>query len=245
MAHPPYPPRASNNAYVYTWNFDGGVVVASNSNTGGPYKITWSTPGLHIIQASTKTIEGCTSITVPDTINIEPLPEVRISIVNAAASVCAGDSVELKTDFVGTGYSYTWTPAPFFNVNNLPDIFGNIQLPGYVSLTVKDELGCKASDSVLIDAQPCCGVFFPTAFTPNNDGRNDVFRPVMAGHHTIHAFRIVDRWGQQMYNSDDGAAGWNGNANGVPQDMGVYFYFIRYDCNGNIMEEKGEVTLIR
>ncbi|NDC41638.1 MAG: gliding motility-associated C-terminal domain-containing protein, partial [Chitinophagia bacterium] len=88
-------------------------------------------------------------------------------------------------------------------------------------------------------------VTFPNAFTPNNDGRNDHFRPVFDGFHRFHYFRIMNRWGQTIFETTNNDASWDGTFGGVPQDMGVYFFVLKYDCGGNTMEEKGDFTLIR
>jgi gliding motility-associated-like protein len=116
---------------------------------------------------------------------------------------------------------------------------------GYVSLKVTNAFGCTNSDSVLISPEACCKVSFPNAFTPNNDGRNDRFRPVFNGYHRFSGFRIFNRWGQTVYESINTDAEWDGTFGGVPQDMGIYFYFIKYDCGGKTIEEKGDFTLIR
>ena len=58
-------------------------------------------------------------------------------------------------------------------------------------------------DSLLINAKPCCEIYFPSAFTPNNDGRNDLFRPITVGTHQITAFRVQNRWGQVVFSTGD------------------------------------------
>jgi gliding motility-associated-like protein len=59
-------------------------------------------------------------------------------------------------------------------------------------------------------------------------------------------FRIMNRWGQIIFESANSSVmGWDGTFNGVPQDVGVYYYYLRYDCGGKSMEAKGDVTLIR
>jgi gliding motility-associated-like protein len=96
-----------------------------------------------------------------------------------------------------------------------------------------------------IDPNSCCTVFLPNAFTPNGDGRNDFFRPIYNGYHHFHVFQIMNRWGQIIFTAENNNVQWDGNYNGVPQDMGVYYYYLKYDCGGKTIEEKGDVTLIR
>jgi gliding motility-associated-like protein len=84
----------------------------------------------------------------------------------------------------------------------------------------------------------------PTGFTPGAL-RNNRYKPMFAGYHRFHTFRITNRWGQTLFQSTDSDPSWDGTFNGVPQDMGVYFYYIKFDCGGKTIEQKGDCTLIR
>ena len=91
-----------------------------------------------------------------------------------------------------------------------------------------------------------CSVFLPNAFTPNNDGRNDVYRPVITGNHTLRSFQIRNRYGQEVFSTIADNAGWDGKLKGVQQNIGTYFYFLKCDCdNGKKIEKKGDFSLIR
>jgi gliding motility-associated-like protein len=89
-------------------------------------------------------------------------------------------------------------------------------------------------------------VVFPTAFTPNGDGRNDILSPLGIRNVKTITIEIWNRWGQLVYSSTDPTKGWDGNYKGTQAQTGVYAYRIYY-TNG-INEEKvikGNVTLIR
>ena len=227
------------------WNFgDATVINATDQVSGGPYDITWSTTGVHFIHMSATTGE-CYSTPVTDTVNVHPLPDATFANL-ASPNICLGDSALIAATVNDPNNMYLWAPAHFFYNNDKSEIWGIIERAGYVSLTVTSPFGCHATDSLLINPQSCCELLFPTAFTPNGDGINDLFRPVPpAGHHPIHTFMIANRWGQIVYESVSNELGWDGSFNGVPQELGVYFYFISYDCNGKNIQEKGEVTLVR
>ncbi len=89
--------------------------------------------------------------------------------------------------------------------------------------------------------------FIPTAFTPNGDGLNDVFRIGNIKYDRLDDFSIYNRWGQLVYhNTYDPTQGWDGTFNGVKQDMGTYFYNIVITTpNGKTKNFKGEVILMR
>ncbi len=234
----------SSNAATYTWDFAGASIITHNSNSGGPYTIKWTTPGIHVIKVTGITVAGCKSDQISDTVKVHMYPEAKFSIVGNGP-VCMDDSIHFRADSINMSYSYFWTPTHFFRVSENPDAYGRIQANGYVTLRVSDPFGCYATDSLLITPQPCCTVYFPSAFTPNGNGRNDVFRPLYQGYHNFHNFRITNRWGQTVFESTNSEMSWDGKYNGVPQDMGVYYYFVKYDCGGETLTKTGDVTLIR
>ena len=235
---------ASNDIVNYTWNFNDAQIVTSNEAVTGPYKVMWSTTGLHTITLLTSN-GVCPSTLMIDTVNVHATPDATFTIGNANDPLCEGDSIILQANKVLPANKYTWLPAIDFNNTNQSLIYCALTTTGYVGLKITDEFGCVAGDSLLVNVQPCCGIYFPDAFTPNSDGANDVFRPVTVGHHNIYQFVVMNRWGQTVYESTSNLGAWDGNKDGIPQDMNVYFYYLKYDCDGKTMEAKGQVTLIR
>ncbi len=233
----------------YTWNFNGANIITASSNHGGPYTLSWSTPGVYTVGLTAISNTFCPSVPILDTIDVHPYPNAQIAapvyLDSKTSALCLGDSVLLSALNYVPENLYMWSPAHFFEQRNVNRVYGTIQRSGYVYLTVTDPFGCSAKDSVLFNAQACCQVYFPSAFTPNGDHKNDVFRPVTIGNHVVHQFRIVNRWGQTVFESSNETGAWDGNFNGVPQDIGVYYYYFKYDCDGKTLDEKGEVTLIR
>jgi gliding motility-associated-like protein len=89
--------------------------------------------------------------------------------------------------------------------------------------------------------------FFPSAFTPNLDGHNDVFR-ILGDPTNVYkdfSLSIYNRWGQRVFVSRDPATGWDGTYVNTPQEVGVYFYLAEFAVNGKRELLKGDVTLIR
>ena len=89
-------------------------------------------------------------------------------------------------------------------------------------------------------------VLFPTAFTPNGDGRNDVFAPLGIRYVKKMTMEVWNRWGQLVFSSSDPTKGWDGYFQGSPSQTGVYAYLVKYTTTES--EEKtlkGNVTLIR
>lgn len=234
----------SGNSVNYVWDFAGANIITHNSNSGGPYTVSWSAPGIHVIKVYATTIAGCKSREVNDTVNVHIVPPSTFHI-SGTGPLCLEDSALFVADSANSAWNYTWFPTHFFKQNIGAQVWGNVEIRGYVTLRVNDAFGCYSSDSVWLAPQSCCTVLFPTAFTPNGDGNNDLFRPVYQGFHRFHNFRITNRWGQTVFESTNNNMSWDGTFGGVPQDMGVYYYFVKYDCGGSTLTEKGDVTLIR
>ena len=245
----------SPSASIFGWFIDGtpldntGAVsiIAANSNSGGPYSIRWNATGLHIIEVTTTTDQGCKSAPTFDSVDVHALPDATFTFkAKFNSTLCLEDSVEFIANDTAYNDSYLWQPAHGFNNDNKRVIWGKVeQAQSDITLTVTDPFGCVGTSTQQLDPSVCCSVMFPNAFTPNGDGKNDVFHPLFNGYHNFHSFRIVNRWGQTIFESSNSLPAWDGTFNGVPQDIGTYYYFIQYDCGGNTIEAKGDVTLIR
>jgi gliding motility-associated-like protein len=221
-------------------------IIAATDNPGGPFNISWTDSGQHVIKLISITAEGCTSLPTYDSVFVHTVPDASFTYTTRPGVLCLEDSVLFTATASAYNYSYQWAPAHFFNNVNKPSTWGKVeQARSVVTLTVTDPFGCAATETRELDPSTCCTVTFPSAFTPNGDGKNDVFRPIFSGFHRFHSFRIANRWGQTIFQSNDNGPKWDGTYNGVPQDMGTYYYFIKYDCGGKTMEASGDVTLIR
>jgi gliding motility-associated-like protein len=87
----------------------------------------------------------------------------------------------------------------------------------------------------------------PNIFTPNNDGVNDFWMPIMNTHIIVEKVTIFNRWGKIIFNGGNEFSGWDGNCNGQPCSEGVYFatVIVKNKCNNSIKKISGYVTLLR
>jgi gliding motility-associated-like protein len=236
----------------FSYNFRDGI-IRYGAASGGPYGIVYSTPGVKVI-SSTSYARGCSSRVTNDTIVVHELPEARFNItsIGGESRICNGDSLLLTALNTDSNTRFIWLPDNFYQSGNVFTAKGFLKKSGYIKLTATSIYGCIASDSQRVQTEGCCKVFFPNAFSPNGDTRNDYFRPVTRGTHEVRTFRIINRWGQVVYESQDERRGWDGSYNGKPQDMGTYYFYFAYSCGeggGDApkqqFEEKGDFLLIR
>ena len=86
----------------------------------------------------------------------------------------------------------------------------------------------------------------PNAFSPNNDGINDVFKIKVEGYFLMKYLRIYNRWGQLMYESRDVNLGWDGRKTGSDLPVGTYYWILEgIDVNNRRINRSGSVTLLR
>lgn len=145
-------------------------------------------------------------------------------------------------------YSWSFGDGDFSTDSQTEHDFN--QLGTYiVQLTVTDGGGCSDSYRTEVVAVEDYFAWAPTAFTPNGDGVNDVFRPKF--HEIIESsfeIYIYDRWGKLVYQSNDINAGWDGirQDNGVPAETNAYSFIARFNTHRNVLQEKkGSFVLLK
>ena len=118
--------------------------------------------------------------------------------------------------------NYTWSTGDTNSIITASE-------PGKYWLIVKDSNNCSYSDSINIEIAKCdCHVYVPSAFTPNNDGTNEVFIPVFYCDMQEYYLTVYNRWGEIIYSSQNNHNGWNGKVNGEPVATGIYVYRVEY-----------------
>ena len=172
-------------------------------------------------------------------------PPVSLTNVTISQVVPYGGTIQLWAE--GAEY-YLWSPNDGSLSN--PNINNPLATPqDSTTYTVEgmNQWGCVDYGYVSLSMDYSVNEFIPTGFTPNGDGHNDIFRIGNIKYDKLVDFSVFNRWGQLIYhNTYDPKQGWDGTFNGVPQEMGVYFYnIILASPSGKNKNFKGEVTLIR
>jgi gliding motility-associated-like protein len=124
-----------------------------------------------------------------------------------------------------------------------------ISEPGKYWVTVT-EAACIGSDSMTLGEAICaCTAAMPEAFTPNNDGHNDYYFPIIEHGCLVrdYTFCVYNRWGEMVFSTHDPLDKWDGKYFGIPQDLGTYMYFVEYMVDGSSHKflVKGDFILIR
>ncbi|HMF72600.1 MAG TPA: gliding motility-associated C-terminal domain-containing protein [Flavitalea sp.] len=138
---------------------------------------------------------------VSDGIVVKVQPTQALSLPNEA-TICKGENVKLETN---TRFrSYSWSTGEFTSGIS-------ISQAGRYSVEVIDKLGCRWYDTIVVKLGECgISLTFPNAFSPNGDGRNDVFKPRMVKNIARYTLEVFNRYGQLVFKSRDTLLGWDG-----------------------------------
>ncbi|RYD57992.1 MAG: gliding motility-associated C-terminal domain-containing protein [Sphingobacteriales bacterium] len=182
----------------------------------------------------------CTD-TIDAKVKVLPLPAVKL--LNKDTVIRYGASIPL----LATGArQYNWLPSGSLSTPNTSSPMATpTERTQYVVMGVGAN-GCRSYDTVTVDVNKRENVYIPTAFSPNGDGKNDVFRVANMTFQGLMEFRIFNRWGQEIFSTTDMKGGWDGTWNGEPQPVGNYRYVIKLaQGDGKAENYTGDVTLVR
>lgn len=198
----------------------------------------------HTYHLTVTTSGGCVS---HDSVVIHTYPPPTLYNVTVDTTIRYAGAVQLNA---AGAYTYTWIPGEGLSDRNIPDPLATITLPSTYMVIGIDTLGCRDSATVHLDIDYTVNDFVPSIFTPNGDGKNDVFRILGVYFQAIESFRIYNRFGEVVFDTKDINKGWDGTFKGKLADVGVYHYLIRLNLpNGTPKATKkmlkGDVTLMR
>lgn len=208
-------------ASLTTWNT--GVIGQS---------INVSVPGIYI--ATVLDGRGCVAEASKTVVDIVDPPA---DFLPADTMICSYGTLQLQA--MSPYQDYLWNTGAV-----TPTL--TISAPGLYWLEAGDE-HCKGKDSIQVTLKECMkGLYVPSAFTPNNDGKNDLFRAMLFGNVKKFRFTVYNRWGQVVFDAVDPLKGWDGRVAGVFQGNHVFVWICSYQLEGEEAKvERGTVIVVR
>lgn len=229
------------------WEFGDGTTA-----NGCNLVHTYTEPGIYNVSLTVTTPRSCTGdTTLFELITVNPSP-------TAAFEANPQPTDLFNTEVIFTDRSspdvivWSWTFSvgdpgtssatdpvvmfPFGEVNDYP-----------VMLIVNNDLGCVDTAIAVVSISGLFSVHVPNSFTPNGDGINDLFIPVMRDVMTDgYQLLIFDRWGEEIFTTSDINAGWDGSVKGASPKTDVYVWRLlaRSDVDGMRREFRGHVTVL-
>ena len=192
---------------------------------------------------------GCEDI---DTATVEvQQPAFEDALISATNdSIFKGELIQLSTNRNGSNLIYQWSPAELLDNPNSPTPNTNPNQTTVYQVTITDlNTGCEvvAFKRVKVFEINCAepDIFIPSAFTPNGDGNNDLFR-VRGNNLAEIELEVYNRWGQMVFKTNEINQGWDGTFQGKKADPGVFVYHLTVIClDRQEFYTQGNVTLIR
>lgn len=176
-------------------------------------------------------------------VELHTYPHSDIVVQPQDTTIYYGDSIQLSAS--GARY-YLWSPTYPLDSATISNPIANPLEPTWFTVFTIDKYGCTDSTGLFVNLDYTMPHFIPNAFSPNGDGLNDEFKIEGLKHQKVVQFSIFNRYGQEVFSTNNADKGWDGTYLGKPCDMDVYYYVIEL-AKPNAENEiiKGDVSLIR
>jgi len=233
--------QVSHYPLSYQWYFAGGN--PSGAHTAVPGIICYANAGVYPIKLVVSNLGGSDSMTMQVTVNSKPVAEFKDSALtvsyktNLSLPAC---TIAQRADWYKDGVlicsdcPVLKIEAKYFNTT-------------YHCVVSNGDCHDSCTYSIRVIDIPH-DVWLPDAFTPNGDGRNDVFHIITDNPNVlVTSLSVFNRWGQRVFVSNMNNDGWDGTFNGKACELGTYYWMIQYKILGTdeVYSQKGDVTLVR
>ena len=210
----------------YRWQ-DGSVLSSFLASSAGWHTVTAEDNCGHFSADSFFISPADTSLHIP-----------------GVAPLCLTDTVYFTLPASAT--HITWQPSAFAAVRNNKMLFYPPQTTSY-TIEAMVPPDCAVTKHISISVTTCPEtVFVPSSFTPNNDGLNDSFKPIVSLPPAQYHFSVYERNGQRVFESHDPLKAWDGTLNGSKQNAGLFVWQLTYQFrNKEVKYAKGTVMLVR
>ncbi len=219
------------------WDFGDPSSGTANFSTSITPAHNYTSVGLYTVKAVV--YKSCNTDTAITEISIDPDPIVRLPALIRDTIICIGTKIKIDAA-VPSANSYLWSDGLIYSHREISEP-GNFRVQAFNSCS-----NDQKSFSVQFEECPC-EVFTPTAFTPDNDGMNDSFKPLIKCMAKDYQFKIFNRFGNVLFTTTELNKGWNGKYKEIFSETGVYVWMLQYrnPNNNQVLHKQGTVTLIR
>lgn len=224
---------------VFNWNFGDPASGVNNTASVANPSHTFSAPGNYTVTL-TASGPGNASFATTKEVNI-----ISVTVDMMTAVDCQTNTGGALIAFAGPGgpFNYSWNTTPVqtgFTATNLTE--------GFYTVTVSGTNVCPATGTGKAERDfSCIGIYFPTAFTPDNNGKNDGFGPLGSlSSLSNYQLSVYNRWGERVFYSTNPFEKWNGKVNSFNTDSNIFAWCAEFLLPGRPKElRKGTILLIR
>ena len=224
---------AQDGTPPYLWSTDG-ISYQSQSNLSG-----------FTIGKNTVFVKDSLGCVKQDEIIIPGPPSpLKIDYESIAVPCYFSEGGEIDAQIKGG-----WSPYTFaWNHSNSQNLLQTNLTAGVYVLSVQDNKNCSVDSAILIPQKYCCDCYFPNAFTPNGDTKNDVFRAITPATDIVkYQLQVYNRWGTRVFSTNAVEGSWDGMYKGEPAPIGTYYFQCKLKCQNKEDDVylKGDIMLIR
>lgn len=230
----------SNAANFANWQY----LVEGANYSGSNCSHTFTSAGIKSVRLIVVNNVGC-SDTITKNVIVYPKPIIDFGFTPTILSASNAQACFTNNSSGATSYSWDFgfaTSNLFEPCADFPPTVGFFP----VKLVGENAFGCKDSLTRLIEYRDIPLVYVPNSFTPNEDGLNDEFTPIVRGVES-YSFSVFNRWGELLFETKEIGKGWNGKFNSSEYVMnGIYIYYVRVILPDNSTQEfRGHVQVLR
>ncbi|MCA6364102.1 MAG: PKD domain-containing protein [Bacteroidetes bacterium] len=221
----------------WSWQFPGGTPASSTQQNPG--SVCYASAGVYDVILIVTNTFGSDTITLTNYINVAAPPVLTVS---SGATIGIGSSLQLTATGTGT---YSWAPSAGLSCTSCASPVASPTVNTVYTVTLTNANGCTSSDTVRIQVIEAYGLFVPSAFSPNDDGANDVLFVYGPGIRTLE-FIVFNRNGEIVFETTSQTVGWDGTHRDKPVNTGIYAYFLRVEYfDGRSETRKGDISVVR
>ena len=240
--------------------FDLCLGQSVHINLSSAYTYFWSDGSTDSSRIFTPNIDHSSyTVTVTNSAGCEKVyaTSINLNLSDINIQVNPGDTIALGTTITLTAQRYdvrdsiiVWLPGYAQLDSHSVVIKTTPQVSGYYHVISISPYGCIYEDSIYIFVLNPDTIAIPTAFSPNGDGINDLFRPILSPYLQLSSFQIYDRWGILVYDIHDESGpirGWDGNYKNRAQPLSTFVFYVEAVniITGKKVRKSGNVTLLR
>jgi gliding motility-associated-like protein len=235
-------PNNAGGYRAYQWQVNGHYVTNNLSTfTNNQFE-----NGDTVSCILSTSIPGCAIIVIvssnDEVVTIRDAPVITLS--PPEITIMAGEQAQLHASVSDVTTSTMWTPREILLT---PQSLTSSTVPLWhdtvFNLSVVDINGCTASKDLVVTVLH--KLYMPSSFTPNKDGKNDVFRIPPGASISLGEFLVFDSWGNSVFTTTDISKSWDGTNQGKDLDTGIYVYLIKGVIQNKEVVIKGTVALLR
>lgn len=213
---------------AYQWYRDSVAITGATQET---YQVPHNTSGFYNVRVSTA--DTC-FVSEPLFAGSHQLSGLHVP---ADTTFCKGETLVLTPSVANVTYSWNGNTGSVVQIRE----------PGVYEINAMETNGCSKAFRIRVQEQDCSGsdFYMPNAFTPNGDGKNDVFRIPQGSMIMLEEFSVYNRWGKKIFSTKNKSTGWNGTSGEKRSPEGSYVYLIKGTINNKAVIKRGTVILIR